>query len=438
MSLLLLTLLHEDTHPMFNILNKSWPLFFGLALIMIGNGLQGTLLGVRASMEDFNTTATGLMMSLYYLGFVAGSYFVPKMVSSVGHIRVFTALASLASTTVLLHGLFVDIYLWIFIRMLTGFSYAGLYIVVESWLNNTSTNKTRGKILSIYQVVTYGGLVIGQFFLTVADPSGITLFVVTSILVSVALLPISLSSRPAPSFDEPETISLKRLMIISPLGIIGSFGSGIGASIVFGFGAVYAAEIGLSLAQISTFMAAYMIGGVAFQIPIGWLSDKYDRRRIIIGICLLSALSAAACYFMPQSSLLFYTMFFMLGGFSLSIYGQCLAHMNDHISERQQVAAGSTLIFVNGVGAAIGPLMIAVFMDIFGLGTFFPVTAFIFALLFGYGLYRTSQRAPIPLDEQTDAITMPARSSTMVLNIMEESTPTMKEMDSKDTPDKNN
>jgi len=414
---------------MINILNKSWPLFFGLALIMIGNGLQGTLLGVRASLEDFNTAATGLMMSLYYLGFVGGSYLVPKMVSRVGHIRVFTALASLASTTVLLHGLFVDIYLWILIRMLTGFSYAGLYIVVESWLNNTSTNKTRGKILSIYQVITFGGMIGGQFLLTLADPSGIGLFVLTSILVSVALLPISLSSRPAPSFEEPDTISLKRLMVMSPLGIICSFGSGLAASMVFGFGAVYATEIGLSLAQISSFMAAFMVGAVAFQIPIGWLSDRYDRRIIIILICGLSALMALSCQFMPPNSALFYGLFFLYGGVSLPLYGQCIAHTNDHISEKQYVAAGSTLIFINGIGAAIGPFMISLFMNALGTDAFFPAMALIYAGLFGYGVYRTSQRAPIPLEEQTDALTMPARSSPMVTNIMEESAPTMKAMD---------
>lgn len=422
---------------MINILNKSWPLFFGLALIMIGNGLQGTLLGVRASIEDFNTAATGFMMSLYYVGFVVGSYLVPKMVSRVGHIRVFTALASLASTTVLLHGLFVDVNLWIIIRMLTGFSYAGLFIVVESWLNDTSTNQTRGKILSIYQVITYGGLVAGQFLLTVADPSGISLFVLTSILVSVALLPISLSSRPAPAFAEPETISLKTLLDRSPLGIVGAFGSGLGASILFSLGAVYAAEIGLSLAQISTFMAAYMVGGVAFQIPIGWLSDKYDRRKIIIGICFLAFLSAISCYFAAGSSAIFYISFFCLGGMSLSIYGQCLAHMNDHISEKQYVAAGSTLIFVNGVGSAIGPFAISLFMSKIGINVFFPIIALIFGGLFAYGVYRTSRRPPVPLDQQTDSITMPARSTPFVMNIMEESAPTMKDMDSKDSPEKN-
>lgn len=418
---------------MIKLLKSSWPLFFGLALIMVGNGLQGTLLGVRASMEGFNTAATGFMMSLYYLGFVLGSYFVPKLVSSVGHIRVFTALASLASTSVLLHGVFVDIALWSAARMITGFSYAGLYIVVESWLNNMSTNKTRGKILSIYLIVTFAGLIAGQFLLNIADPADIQLFVLTSILVSIALLPISLSSRPAPAFDEPETISLKRLFVSSPLGIACSLGSGLSAGIIFGLGAVYASEIGLSVAQIASFMAAFMFGCIAFQIPIGWLSDTYDRRLIIIVISGISSLIAMACFLTSGSPFLFYFMFFILGGFSSPLYGQAIAHTNDHISERQYVAAGATLILINGVGAALGPFLVSVFMSIFSIHVYFPIISIAFGSLCLYGLYRTQKRDAVPLEDQGDAMLMPRAASPIVMNIMEESADTMKKMDSQDS-----
>ena len=306
---------------MLRILTTSWPLFFGLALIMIGNGLQGTLLGVRATLEDFDTATIGIIMSLYYIGFLAGSYYVPKLISQVGHIRVFTALASLASTTVLLHGLYPEPFFWGLIRAFTGFAYAGLYIVVESWLNNMSTNKTRGTLFGIYQVIGFGGMVIGQFLLNVSDPSLINLFVITSILVSVALLPISLSSRPAPDFDEPDHLSLKRLYVISPLGLIGSFAVGIGTGTVFGIGAVYASNIGMTLPQISTFMALYISGGVAAQIPVGWFSDRYDRRVVIIVVALLAIITSAACFFVSDNPYILNMVFFVLGGLSLSIYG---------------------------------------------------------------------------------------------------------------------
>jgi MFS family permease len=256
---------------MIRTLSKSWPLFFGLALIMVGNGLQGTLLGIRASIEGFDTKTIGLIMSLYYLGFLGGSYYVPKLVGKVGHIRVFTALASLASTTVLLHGLYPDPWLWALIRAFTGFAYAGLYIVVESWLNDISTNKNRGRVMSLYLLITNAGLVLGQFLLNVASPEVIDLFIMTSILVSIALLPISLSSRPAPIFEEPHPVSLKSLYKISPLGLIGCLGIGITNGTMFSMGAVYATDIGLSLPQISVFMAAYILGGVFFQITVGKL-----------------------------------------------------------------------------------------------------------------------------------------------------------------------
>lgn len=406
--------------PMHKAIFSSWPLFFGLALMMVGNGLQGTLLGVRASLEGFDTTVTGLIMSLYYAGFLIGSYLVPKLVSGVGHIRVFAALASLASTTVLLHGLFPNEWIWAGVRILTGFSYAGLYIVVESWLNNMSTNKTRGKILGLYLFITFGGMALGQLFLNLADPQEMHLFVLTSVLVSMALLPISLSRRPAPDFDEPEHVSLRRLYIMSPLGLVGAFVIGLGNGTMFGLGAVFATEAGMSFVQVSTFMAIYIMGGVAFQIPIGWLSDHYDRRKILIIISLLSALSALVCFLTFDQKALFYFSTFFYGGLSLTLYGLCLAHTNDHLTQRQILGAGASLILVNGAGACIGPLLTSVFMSITGTHSFFPMMSAVFALLFGFGILRTQMRDPVPLEEQSDYVAIPARTTPMVAQIVEE------------------
>nr|HPD82914.1 MFS transporter [Alphaproteobacteria bacterium] len=375
---------------MIRTLSKSWPLFFGLALIMVGNGLQGTLLGIRASIEGFDTKTIGLIMSLYYLGFLGGSYYVPKLVGKVGHIRVFTALASLASTTVLLHGLYPDPWLWALIRAFTGFAYAGLYIVVESWLNDISTNKNRGRVMSLYLLITNAGLVLGQFLLNVASPEVIDLFIMTSILVSIALLPISLSSRPAPIFEEPHPVSLKSLYKISPLGLIGCLGIGITNGTMFSMGAVYATDIGLSLPQISVFMAAYILGGVFFQIPVGKLSDRYDRRQVIIFITFAAFLIGFLCYALSGYSLmLLYTSLFVFGGLSLTIYGLCLAHTNDHLQPNQFVAASSSMILVNGVGAAVGPFTISVFLSWLGIQYFFPIIAIAFLGISIYGLIRT-------------------------------------------------
>lgn len=399
---------------------------------MVGNGLQGTLLGVRATIEGFDTTAIGLIMSLYYLGYMLGSYYVPKMVSRVGHIRVFTALASLASTTVLLHGLYPDPWLWSIIRAFTGFSYAGIYIVVESWLNDSSTNKTRGQTMSIYLLISNAGLIGGQFLLNIASPEQIDLFIITSVLVSLALLPISLSSRPAPAFNEPEPVSIKKLYKFSPLGLVGSFGIGITNGTMFSMGAVYAADMGLSLPQISTFMAVYILGGVIFQIPVGKLSDHFDRRKVIIFITLAAALVGFGCFLTSELGLIFlYLTLFVFGGLSLTIYGLCLAHTNDHLTPRQFVAASSSLILVNGVGSAIGPFTVSIFMAIMGIGYFFPVIAMAFLCISIYGFHRTHMRPSVPLEEQGDHIVMPPRPTPISMTITEEGHAIMKEMKDK-------
>ena len=415
---------------MFRTLRSSWPLFFGLGLIMVGNGLQGTLLGVRATIEGFDTTAIGLIMSLYYLGYMLGSYYVPKLVSSVGHIRVFTALASLASTTVLLHGLYPDPWLWAIIRAFTGFSYAGIYIVVESWLNDSSTNKTRGRTMSIYLLISNAGLIGGQFLLNLASPEQIDLFIITSVLVSLALLPISLSSRPAPAFNEPEPVSIKGLYKFSPLGLIGSFGIGVTNGTMFSMGAVYATDMGLSLPQISTFMAVYILGGVVFQLPVGKLSDHYDRRKVIILITLAAALVGFGCFLTSEMNLIFlYFTLFVFGGLSLTIYGLCLAHTNDHLEPRQFVAASSSLILVNGVGSAIGPFTVSVFMAIMGVNYFFPIIAMAFLSISVYGFHRTHMRPSVPLEEQSDHIVMPPRPTPISMTITEEGHAILKEME---------
>ncbi len=413
------------------ILVSSWPLFFGFGLLMVGNGLQGTLLGIRASMEEFDTMMIGLIMSMFYFGFLAGSYYAPKMVSSVGHIRVFTALASLASGTVLLHGLYPDPWLWAIIRLFTGFAYAGLYIVVESWLNNSASNKTRGKMFAIYQIITYGGMAFGQFFLNFADPAQLDLFIITSILVSIALIPIALSSRPAPDFDEPEHLPIKKLFKISPLGLIGCFATGIGTGAVFGLGAVFAADIGMSVKQISVFMAFYIVGGIASQIPIGYLSDKYDRRLVIVGVSLASVLISFVCFIMTNNFQVLNITVFGLGALSLPIYGLCLAHITDHLQPKQFVAGCSSAILANGVGAAIGPLLISVLLMFAGTDKFFLAITAVFFCLFIYAIYRTQRREAVPMDEQGEYASMPMRPTPMSMSITEEGHAIMQEMEDK-------
>jgi MFS family permease len=271
---------------------SCWALLLGLGLLMLGTGLQGTLLGLRASLEGFPTTITGIVMSGYFAGFMLGALVVPPLVRNVGHVRVFAALASLASALVLLHSVFIFALTWFALRVLSGMCMAGLVLITESWLNDIATNRTRGQLLSVYIVVMMGGMGLGQLLLILADLRGFELFVLVSVLISCALVPMLLNAGRTPEFSAPAPISTRALYRASPLGIIGSFSTGIAQGSLFGMGAVFGNLIGLSVTEVSLFMTVFALGAVALQWPIGWLSDRFDRRKVIVTTTAVSALLA--------------------------------------------------------------------------------------------------------------------------------------------------
>ncbi len=384
---------------------SAWALFLGLGMMMLGNGLQGSLLGIRASAEGFGTGTTGLVMSGYYFGFLAGSLLTPRIVSKVGHVRVFSALASLASVAALVHAIFVEPVTWTAMRFLTGFCYAGLYVVAESWLNDRATNETRGQVLSVYMVVLLGGLAGGQFLLNVADTGGLMLFLLSSILVSLALVPISITAGPAPDFEAPTKIGLLQLYRTSPLGVLGAMGTGFAHGILFGMGAVYAGRIGLSIAEVSLFMSAAIFGGILFQWPIGRLSDRFDRRRLITMVAFLAAILAfAAVSVAGFSQELLFALTLLFGGMTLPMYSLCIAHTNDHLDPKQMVAASGTLVLLGGIGASFGPMSAAGMMGLMGPDGFFMILGGVHAAIGFFAIYRMSRREAAPLEEQGTAV----------------------------------
>lgn len=406
-------------------LKNNWPLFFGTLLIMIGAGLHGTLLGVRAEIEGFDTLMIGILMACYYIGYLLGFFFAPNLVWSVGHIRVFAALASLASAVVMFHGLFINPYIWAAARILTGFCYAGLFIVIESWLNNSATNKTRGSVLALYLIATYAGLMLGQFLLNLTDPASLELFVVTSIIISLAMLPLSLRKSDGPVLGEIETISFVELYKISPLGVFGILMSGMTSSVILGMGAVYGSLLDLSIPQISFMMASFLLGGVALPMPIGWLSDRINRRLVLIitslcisGLCVLG-------YIVPISFFYGYLLItFLIGGLSFSCYGLCAAQTNDHLRPSQILSAGSTMIFLNGLGACFGPIIVSFAMNTWSIESYMLSIAAFNILTVIFGIYRSSQTTSMPVSEQSDYIDAPATASPVLMQIVEPEAPT--------------
>ena len=380
---------------------SAWALFVGLGMLMLGNGLQSSLLGIRAGAEAFPTEVTGLVMSCYFLGFLSGAIVTPKVVGNVGHVRVFAALASTASAAALLHAVFVDPWVWAVMRLVTGFCYAGLYIVAESWLNQRSTNETRGSMLSVYMVVVLGGVAGGQFLLNLSDTNGFVLFVLASVLVSMALVPISVSVAPTPDFTAPESLGLRTLFRTSPLGVIGSLGTGMANGAIFAMSAVYAGSIGLSVPQIAVFVSAGIFGGMCFQWPVGRLSDHHDRRRVLTAVTFGAALAALLAALFSRGDLLgLYAMVFLLGGMSFPMYSLCLAHTNDFLTPKQMLAASGTLMLVSGTGAIFGPVTVSLLMGEMGPNGFFACVGSVHAAIGVFALYRMLRRAPLPVEEQ--------------------------------------
>ncbi len=382
-------------------IRSSWALLFGIALIMLGNGLQGSLLGLRAALEGFNTLTTGLIMTGYYVGFLVGSQVMPAYVQKVGHVRVFAALASLASASVLLHTVLIDPWVWCLLRILTGIAYAGLYIVAESWLNDQSTNKTRGQILSVYMVISLGGLGLGQLLLNLTDPAGSGLFILVSVLISLALIPILLTTGSVPNFSDSYKISIKQLYRATPLGVVGCMSIGMVQGSIFGMGAVYANNIGMSVAQVSYFMFAVLIGGIVMQWPLGRLSDTISRRRLITAInCVAAVLGIAAIQFSGASHETLLLIMCLYGGMSLPLYSICVAYTNDRLDPKQMVAASGTLVLVRGIGSMLGPAGTALLMAFVGPDGFFWFLAAAHALVGLLAVYRMTRRSTLPIGEQ--------------------------------------
>jgi len=385
---------------MIQVLSSAWALLFGMGLLMIGNGMQGTLLGIRGAIESFSTFEMSIVMSAYFVGFLGGSRMAPGMIRRVGHVRVFAALASLISAVMILYPTFPNIVVWSLGRVLIGFCFSAVYVVAESWLNNAADNSNRGQALSLYMIVQTLGIVISQALLLTADPSGYVLFVIPSVLVSIAITPILLSITPTPAFDTTKPMSLKELVNFSPLGAVGmALVGGIFAA-QFGMSSVYGAQAGLSVAQISIFVSSFFVGAIILQYPIGYLSDRLDRRRLVSAVCFIGVLASLLGMFFGAKFNILLASAFLLGGMLNPLYSLLIAHTNDFLEHEDMAAASSQLIFINGLGAVLGPIVVGWMMGTtLGPSAFYLYTAILFATLLIYSLYRSTQRAGVAVED---------------------------------------
>ncbi|MGA7269769.1 MAG: MFS transporter [Acidimicrobiia bacterium] len=389
---------------------RVWPLFLALFLLMLGNGLQASLIGLRGHLEGFSTSAIGLVMSGYYAGFLIGSLATPRIVSRVGHVRVYAGLASLASTATLGHIIVVQPTAWFGFRVITGACLAGLYIVAESWLNGAAVPANRGRLLAIYMVVVTGGLALGQLLLTAADPGAFTLFVVASLLVSLAVVPVSLVSFPAPAIQGLGPVPYREILRAAPIGLIGALVTGAANGALLGMGAVWGAQSGLAVSRIAHLLTLALVGGVIIQWPLGALSDRFSRRRIIFAVTTVAALLAIWLAILDPASGLLLVGIFLLGGFTFPMYSLSGSHVNDLIGPDLVVGASSAILLANGVGSVLGPILASSAMAAAGPSGLWITIAAIHGALALYAAYRLAVNWQIPAPFKGHYLPYPARS----------------------------
>jgi len=372
-----------------SILLATWGLFAGLTFLLVSAGIFSTLIGIRAELEQLPTLLSGGITTAYYAGFLLGSWYALRALKQVGHIRVYAALASLLSASTLVAGVFDSPIIWIIMRSSTGFCFAGLYVVAESWLNGLAKNHFRGRLLAVYNVVTIGAYGAGQLMVFNFDARSLSGYIFAAILASLAVVPVAVSEQAAtPDTENHEHISLRELAKIVPTGFGTILFVGLAHGGLLGMAVIHATREGLSVGRVGVLIAVLQIGGMVLTWPISSASDDIDRR--IIGLLSSGAviILAVLMLYQPVESIWTIVLLFAIGGFSFPLYAIAGAYTNDWVSPEQMGAAASQLVTLYGFGAMIGPLVAAPFLDIIGTQGFAWSIISLHALILLFLIYR--------------------------------------------------
>ncbi len=394
---------------------SSWGLFVAILLVMIGSGVLNPLIGLNAELQGFSTTTTGIVLSFYYVGFLVGAWLTPRMVVNVGHIRVYAALASLASTSTLVYIVNSSATVWAGARLITGFAMSGLVIVAESWLNDATTNRTRGRLLAAYMVVLMGGLALGQLLLIFADPSGIGLFIVASVAISLAVIPITLSTAPGPRFVLSSNLPISQVWQCAPVGLAAALGQGTGVAALLSLAALYGVRTGMSVDRTALFLALAVLGSVVLQGPIGVLSDYAGRRRVMLSVALLCAGVCALVVVLEPMGWAAPLSSFVVGGLAMTMYPLALSHINDRVPPGSAVGVSGLVSLATGVGAILGPVGGAAVMDTFGAGGLFVFVGIVYSAIAAFTLLRVLTHEGVPVRQRRAFTMIPGRAGTIIL-----------------------
>ena len=394
---------------MFSTFGSILALLMGTAFLLAGSGLHGLLLPLRGQAEGFSTTTLGLLGTAWSVGFVAGCFLAPRLVKRVGHVRAFGAFAASGAIIALLSGILVGEIVWIALRVLTGFVMAGAFMIIESWLNERSTNETRGTVFGLYMMVTYGAIMGGQLVVAAGDVTAATLFMMTGILFCLSLIPTAVSTAVTPKPLAEVSLDLPGLYRNSPIAFAACFLVGVANGAWGTLGAVYGARVGISTAQIALMMSLVVVAGAVAQLPVGRLSDRTDRRYVLAGAAAGAAVFAILIVLIaPTSGTVILTMTALYGTMAYILYSIAVAHSNDHAPAEDFVKVSGGLLLLYGGGTMVGPLVAAPLMDYVSSEGIFLATAWAHLTLAGYAILRISRRAPVPVDEREAFKTLPA------------------------------
>lgn len=384
-------------------------LLLGMGVLLAGSGLLATLLGLRAHLAGFPDVLIGLIMSGFYVGYILGTLWIPPLIRRIGHIRSFTAMAAVSSATAIAHGLWIEPWAWLALRVISGISLLGLYMVIESWLNEQSS-QIRGQIFGIYMTISLLALGAGQFLIGIYGADALGTFALVSLLFSLGLVPVALTQVKQPTPIQTARLSVYRLYQLAPTGAMGAFISGAVTGALWGMAAVYASRMGLPEQKIALFMALLIFGGAILQWPLGRLSDQFDRRKMLVVIAGAGILASIFLLtIVPMASDgqvhdVFWVGVLLFGGFAFSLYAVSVAQTHDRLSPDQVLEATRSLLLLNGAGAILGPVLSGLFMQWLGAPGFplFILTTLL--LLIALVSYRVMNDAPVPLAERVDFV----------------------------------
>lgn len=375
-------------------------ILLSVAFLIMGNGLQLMLLPIRGGIEGFSSFQIGLLGSGYFFGFVLGCAFTPRMIMQVGHIRTFAALVAIASAVALGYPMVLDALVWVILRLITGFCLAGLYLVVESWLNDQATNETRGVLISTYVTVNFTVITIGQMMVTLFQPSSFVLFSIASVLMSLAAVPIVMTRSSQPPPITIVRFRPMRMFRLSPTGTVTIFLIGLATGSFWSLAPSYASTVSGSVSQAALFMSAAVLGGALAQLPFGRISDRTDRRKVLIGLAAWCAIVGVALVMTDGTPIYWLGLAAAFGAGLLPSYAIAAAHVFDFADRSDYVEISAGLLLLNGMGSTIGPMLSSAGVELLGPQGLFVVNAIFQIAIIGFVALRLSQREGLPTEEK--------------------------------------